>query len=183
MVDGIYRICNPPTRDAPISFNQFLIDDERPTLIHTGFHEAYDAVRAAVAKALIQSGLPKWSSVISRPTSAVGWTVSRRGARLRTRGERAWRCRLISRIGATAGQSRACVTAKLPEIGRRSLRFLETPHVHHWDSMMVFDEATRSLFPADLIQPGAAARGGGGSNPKPCSNCTAPAGSSLTKLR
>jgi hypothetical protein len=30
-----YRICNPPTRDAPISFNQFLVDDERPTLIHT----------------------------------------------------------------------------------------------------------------------------------------------------
>ena len=45
MVDGIYRISNPPTRDAPISFNQFLIDDERPTLIHTGFYEAYDAVR------------------------------------------------------------------------------------------------------------------------------------------
>lgn len=35
------------------------------------------------------------------------------------------------------------------------LRFIETPHVHHWDSMMVYEETTVSLFPADLyIQPG-----------------------------
>jgi flavorubredoxin len=41
------------------------------------------------------------------------------------------------------------------ELGAHRLRFLETPHVHHWDSMMVLDEATSSLFPADLlIQPG-----------------------------
>ena len=52
IVDGIYRIYNPPTRDAPISLNQFLIDDERPTLIHTGFYEAHDAVQAAVAEVL-----------------------------------------------------------------------------------------------------------------------------------
>jgi len=30
-----------------------------------------------------------------------------------------------------------------------------TPHVHHWDSMMIFEETTKSLFPSDLfIQPG-----------------------------
>jgi flavorubredoxin len=30
-----------------------------------------------------------------------------------------------------------------------------TPHVHHWDSMMIFKETTKSLFPSDLfIQPG-----------------------------
>jgi flavorubredoxin len=41
------------------------------------------------------------------------------------------------------------------ELGRHTLRFLETPHVHHWDSMMVFEESTQSLFPSDLfLQPG-----------------------------
>ncbi len=40
-------------------------------------------------------------------------------------------------------------------LGRHTLRFLETPHVHHWDSMMVFEESTGSLFPSDLyLQPG-----------------------------
>ena len=40
-------------------------------------------------------------------------------------------------------------------LGRHTLRFLETPHVHHWDSMMVVEESTKSLFPSDLfLQPG-----------------------------
>jgi flavorubredoxin len=39
--------------------------------------------------------------------------------------------------------------------GKRVLRFIMTPHVHHWDSMMIFEETTKSLFPSDLfIQPG-----------------------------
>lgn len=41
------------------------------------------------------------------------------------------------------------------ELGQHTLRFLETPHVHHWDSMMVVEESTQSLFPAGLfLQPG-----------------------------
>jgi flavorubredoxin len=41
------------------------------------------------------------------------------------------------------------------ELGQKRLRFLETPHVHHWDSMMVVEETTEALFPADLyLQPG-----------------------------
>ena len=34
-------------------------------------------------------------------------------------------------------------------------KFVMTPHVHHWDSMMIFEETTKSLFTSDLfIQPG-----------------------------
>ena len=49
IVDGIYRLCSMPAGKYPVGFNQFLIDDERPTLIHTGFYDSYDAVRAGVA--------------------------------------------------------------------------------------------------------------------------------------
>src|SRR3990170_8615274 len=52
VVKGIYRISSGPDKDHPISFNQFLIVDDRPALIHTGYHEAYDAVRTAVAEIL-----------------------------------------------------------------------------------------------------------------------------------
>ena len=39
--------------------------------------------------------------------------------------------------------------------GKKSLRFIMTPHVHHWDSMMIFEENTKSLFTSDLfMQPG-----------------------------
>ena len=37
------------------------------------------------------------------------------------------------------------------KIGKRILRFVMTPHVHHWDSMMIFEDTTKSLFPSDLF--------------------------------
>src|ERR1700741_393386 len=52
IVPGIYRISTPPGDQFPIGFNQFLIADEKPALIHTGFYQAYDAVRSAVAEVL-----------------------------------------------------------------------------------------------------------------------------------
>ena len=39
--------------------------------------------------------------------------------------------------------------------GKRQFKFIMTPHVHHWDSMMIFEETIKSLFTSDLfIQPG-----------------------------
>jgi hypothetical protein len=35
--------------------------------------------------------------------------------------------------------------------GRRRFKFVMTPHVHHWDSMMIFEESTQSLFPSDQL--------------------------------
>jgi flavorubredoxin len=48
---GIYRIS---TMDPGfyITFNQFLIGDERPALIHTGMFPMYEDVRKAVAEVL-----------------------------------------------------------------------------------------------------------------------------------
>ena len=49
IADGIYRIATM-TPPYGITFNQFLIDDERPALIHTGNYEHYENVRKAVAE-------------------------------------------------------------------------------------------------------------------------------------
>src|ERR1700747_1957185 len=53
---GIYRISSyaPEKR---ISFNQFLIDDDEPALIHTGTFPMYADVRAAVGQVLDPSRL------------------------------------------------------------------------------------------------------------------------------
>jgi hypothetical protein len=54
-----------------------------------------------------------------------------------------------------AGPVKGVEDGDVVDLGKHRLRFMETPHVHHWDSMMAFDETTRSLFPSDLfIQPG-----------------------------
>jgi flavorubredoxin len=51
VADGIYRLS---TMDPgfSITVNQFLIDDKRPTLIHTGMFPMYEDVRRAVAEVL-----------------------------------------------------------------------------------------------------------------------------------
>jgi flavorubredoxin len=151
---GIYRIATM-TEPYGITFNQFLIDDERPMLVHTGEHAMYEPIRKAVAEVLDPStlayvallhwegdeagGLDRWiedapqAEVVGSDLSIVlnikGFGVPHRA------------------LGMRDGQTL--------DLGRHKLRLLETPHVHHWDSMMLVEETTGSLFPADLfLQPG-----------------------------
>src|SRR5438552_1132651 len=151
---GIYRI-STLTDAYGITFNQFLIDDERPALIHTGEHGAYEAVRGAISevldpKTLAYVALLHWEGdenggmerfLADAPAAElVGSTLS---IQLNAHGF-GMRERVL---GFQDGQTL--------DLGRHTLRFLEAPHVHHWDSMMVFEETTQSLFPADLyLQPG-----------------------------
>jgi flavorubredoxin len=154
VVGGIYRISvwDPV---AGLTFNQFLIDDERPTLVHTGRYGDYEDVVAAIGEVLDPARLANlvllhWEGdenggmdrFMSRAAgsrlvgSALSIALNARGFGL---DERA--------VGFRDGQTL--------ELGEHTLRFLETPHVHHWDSMMVLEEATNSLFPSDLyLQPG-----------------------------
>jgi flavorubredoxin len=151
---GIYRISSWDEQFG-ITFNQFLIDDERPTLIHTGTYDHYDAIRGAISEVLDPTTLAHilllhWEGdenggmdrfmAEARESELVGSALSI--------GLNAFGFGLHERVrGFTDGE-------KL-KLGKHTLRFLETPHVHHWDSMMVVEESTNSLFPSDLyLQPG-----------------------------
>jgi flavorubredoxin len=154
LTPGIYRICCYKA-DRRISFNQFLIDDELPTLIHTGQHPMYEQVRGAVAQVLDPGRL--------RYVVVPHFEADECGGMGRFVAEAAGAVLVCSAIGAGVnlcqwdfdGPVRGAVDGDTLELGRHRLRFLETPHVHHWDSMMVFEETTRSVFAADLfLQPG-----------------------------
>jgi flavorubredoxin len=56
LAGGIYRI-STYAPEKRISFNQFLIHDDEPTLIHTGTFPMYADVRAAIAQVLDPSRL------------------------------------------------------------------------------------------------------------------------------
>ena len=153
IVGGIYRISlwSPP---AGLTFNQFLIDDEAPTLVHTGRYD-YEAVAAAIGEVLDPARLANivllhWEGdenggmdrLMSRARdselvgSELSIALNARGFGLHTR-------------------TRGFRDGDTLELGAHKLRFMETPHVHHWDSMMVVEETTASVFPSDLyLQPG-----------------------------
>jgi flavorubredoxin len=154
IVGGIYRI-SIWSAEAGLTFNQFLIDDEAPTLIHTGRYDDYEAVVAAIGEVLDPSRL---ANVV-----LLHWEGDENGGMDRFM-QRATGSQLIGSALSIAlnasgfgvhDRTRGFRDGEVLELGEHRLRFLETPHVHHWDSMMVVEETTSSLFPSDLyLQPG-----------------------------
>lgn len=154
IVGGIYRIS---TMLAPygITFNQFLIDDEKPMLIHTGEYAFYEQIRDAVAQVLDPGRLAY--------VGLLHWEGDENGGMDRFLNA-APQARLVgshlsiqlnARGFGKAERAEGLMDGSVLDLGRHRLRTLETPHVHHWDSMMLFEETTGSLFPADLfLQPG-----------------------------
>jgi flavorubredoxin len=157
IVDGIYRISTPPDPSVPITFNQFLIEDEHPVLVHTGVHQAYDGIHKAISEVLDPASLAYVVLLHFEGDECGG--MERFMAEARNAQLVGCDMSVILSLGAFGvdfiDRVRGVRDGDVIETGRHSLRFLETPHVHHWDSMMVFEESTRSLFPSDLfIQPG-----------------------------
>jgi flavorubredoxin len=151
---GIYRI-STMAEPFGITFNQFLIDDERPTLIHTGEHGSYENVRRAISEVLDPKRLANvvllhWEG--DENGGLDGFLADAPDAELVGS---ALSIQLNARGFGLTERVRGFQDGETLNLGRHTLRFLETPHVHHWDSMMVFEESTQSLFPADLyLQPG-----------------------------
>jgi flavorubredoxin len=151
---GIYRI-STMAEPFGITFNQFFIDDERPALIHTGEYGFYENVRKAISEVLD----PKRLAYVA----LLHWEGDENGGMDRFLADApeaelvgsALSIQLNARGFGLTERVRGFQDGETLELGRHTLRFLETPHVHHWDSMMVFEESTESLFPADLyLQPG-----------------------------
>ena len=156
LVDGIYRICTTvQLPDTEFQFNQFLIDDERPALIHTGMYGLYESVRDGIAEVL-DPGKLEYVLLLHFEADETGGM----DRFLEAAPDSTLACSILSSIlnlsgwnysGRVEGHS----DGETIDLGKHKLRFLETPHVHHWDSMMLFDETTKSVFPSDLfIQPG-----------------------------
>jgi flavorubredoxin len=140
---------------AGITFNQFLIDDERPALIHTGMWDDYESIRGAIRQVLDPARL---AYVV-----LLHWEGDENGGMDRFMAEAPGAVLAGSALSVVLNahgfglheRVRGFTDGDRLELGRHTLRFLETPHVHHWDSMMVVEESTNSLFPSDLfLQPG-----------------------------
>jgi flavorubredoxin len=152
ITDGIYRISTTTENDGfAFQFNQFLIDDERPALIHTGMHGMYEGVRDAVAEVLDPGSLGYVILLHFEADECGGMDRFLEGAPGSTLACSALSSDLNLSGWNYGGRVEGHCDGEVIDLGRHKLRFLETPHVHHWDSMMLFDETTRSLFPSDLF--------------------------------
>jgi flavorubredoxin len=151
--DGIYRISGF-VKEFGITFNQFLINDERPTLIHTGPIGMYEQIEQRVKEvipleklahvAFLHFESDEWGGMEFLKAPKAKLVCSDLSSKLNLAG---WYNVPADHISFWDNETLST--------GKRKFRFIMTPHVHHWDSMMMFEETTKSLFPSDLfIQPG-----------------------------
>jgi flavorubredoxin len=153
ILDGIYRIAGY-VEGYGITFNQFLIEDENPTLIHTGPVGMYAKIEEKLKEvinleklryvAFLHFESDEWGGMEFLKSPNVKLVCSDLSSKLNLTG---WYNVPADHVSFWDNE---CL-----KIGKHTFRFIMTPHVHHWDSMMIFEETTKSLFPSDLfIQPG-----------------------------
>ena len=158
IADGIHRISTPvPPSDFPggFTFNQFLIEDERPLLYHTGLRGLFPLVREAIASVLDPSSLRyvSFSHFEADECGAMNeFLALAPGAEVlcATLAADVSVRDLANRPPATLGDGEEV------SLGSHTVRWLETPHVPHaWECGHLFETTTRTLFCGDLFtQPG-----------------------------
>jgi flavorubredoxin len=157
---SIYRISTkvPPNPALPagFTFNQFLIVDDAPLLFHTGMRALFPLVRDAVARVIAPhklryvsfshfeadecGSLSEWLALAPHALPLCGAL----GA-------------MLSVEDAAGLKPRVLADGEQLEIGTKTVRWFDTPHVPHgWDSGFLAEVSTRTLFCGDFFtQPGA----------------------------
>jgi glyoxylase-like metal-dependent hydrolase (beta-lactamase superfamily II) len=134
-----------------IQFNQFLIKDDEPFLIHTGVRKMFATTLEAVAS-VIEPATLRWIGFSRFEPDECGalneWLKIAPQAQA-----------VCSAVGALVmiddfaeRPARALADGEVLGTGRRRLQLLSTPHVPHgWDAGLFLEESARTLLCSDLF--------------------------------
>jgi flavorubredoxin len=137
--------------DFGIQFNQFLVRDDEPFLMHTGMRKMFPATHEGVASVIDPATL-RWIGFSHFESDECGalndWLAVAPRAQA-----------VCSFVGVTVMLNdfadrapRALADGEVLPTGRRRLRFLATPHVPHgWDAGLFFEETAGTLLCSDLF--------------------------------
>ena len=134
-----------------IQFNQFLVNDDQPFMMHTGFKKMFPITLAGV-RSVIDPAKLRWIGFSHFESDECGALneflhVARHAQAV---------CSVIgAMVTVTDFADRAprpLNDSEVLEIGRRRLRFLATPHVPHaWDAGLFYEETDQTLLCSDLF--------------------------------
>lgn len=149
----IYRLSTffPDLLPGGFTFNQFLVDAEQPLLFHTGMRGLYVPVVDAASRAVVPDRL-RWMSFGHVEADECGsmndWLAVAPRAVV-VHGEVG--C-MVSLNDLADRPPRALPQGESLDLGGRSIRLIPTPHVPHgWESVVMFEETTQTLFCGDLF--------------------------------
>ncbi len=145
----VFRLSVTPP-DAPVSFGCFLIRDEEPAMVETGFRALFPLFRDAVAALVDPASL--------RHLIVPHFEMDECGSLNEFLALAPAAQPVTSPVGAavtlsdfTDAELRVVGNGETLTLGHKTLRFILAPWVHYWDSLVVYDETDRLLFSSDLF--------------------------------
>lgn len=154
IADGIFRLSVFVPEIGPpqgFTFNSFLIVDDEPLLFHAGQRGMFPLFSAAVEQIMPLERL-RWISFGHIEADECGamnlWLAAAPNAQV-VHGETACSISLNDLADRTP---RAVKDGELITKGQRRVRYIDTPHVpHSWESGLIFEETSETLFCGDLL--------------------------------
>jgi flavorubredoxin len=154
IADRVFRI-STFSADFGIQFNQFLIDDDEPFLMHAGMRKMFAASRDGVASVIDPARL-RWVGFSHFEADECGALNQWLAVAPRAQAVCSFVAATVSVNDFGDRPARSLSDDEVLVTGDHRLRFLSTPHVPHgWDAGLFFEETARTLLCSDLFfQPG-----------------------------
>ncbi len=153
IADGVSRLSTfvPDMPPDGFTFNQYLINADEPFLFHCGGRGLFASVSRAAATVIPLDKL-RWISFGHVESDECGsmnqWLAAAPNAQI-VHGAIA--C-LVSLNDLADRPPRALENGEVLDLGGKRVRYIDTPHVPHaWESGLVFEETTKTLFTGDLF--------------------------------
>jgi len=160
IASGIFRINTPiATPGSPgFSFNQYLVADEAPLVFHTGPRKMFPLVAEAIGKVLPLEKL-RYIAFSHFEADECGALNDFLAAAPQAQPVCSRVAAMVSVDDVADRPARALADGEALELGRHTLRWLDTPHVPHgWECGVMMETTTRTLLCGDLFtQPGGGA--------------------------
>jgi flavorubredoxin len=157
IAEDIYRIstCIPEVAPGGFTFNQFLVDAEEPLLYHTGMRGLFPLVREAIERVMPLERL-RWISFAHVEADECGAVNELLDAAPQAQVLHSALGCMLTLNDQLPRPPRALQDGEVVEIGGqgapRRLVELATPHVpHNWESHMLFEAETGTLFCGDIL--------------------------------
>jgi flavorubredoxin len=153
IANGIYRFSTliPEVAPGGFAFNQFLIDAEEPLLYHTGMRALFPLVRGAIEQVMPIERL-RWiafSHVEADECGAANDLLEAAPSAQVMHG--ALGC-MLSLNDQLNREPRPLQDGDVIDLGGKRVMEIATPHVpHNWESHMLFEQTTGTLFCGDLL--------------------------------
>ncbi len=154
IADGIFRISTLIPDIAPpagFSFNQFLVMADEPLIFHCGMRGLFPAVSAAVATVTPIEAM-HWISFGHVEADECGAMNNWLAAAPQAQVVHGMTACLVSLNDLADRPPRALADNEVLDLGGKRVRWIDTPHVPHaWESGLMFEETTGTLFCGDLF--------------------------------